>query len=84
MLRYSRIAICQIAICFVLAARSHQQQAVAAEPNTTKTGQQAPWFRRCIVGMEVGPTGAQGGIDPSDVRWRSVSVRSGAWRKSEK
>jgi hypothetical protein len=66
MLRYSRIAICQIAVCFVLAALSHQQQVVAAEPNTAKTGQQAPWFRRCIVGMEVGPTGAQGGIDPSD------------------
>jgi len=26
-----------------------------------------PWFRRLLVGMEVGPTGAQFGSDPSDV-----------------
>lgn len=24
-----------------------------------------PWFRRALVGMEVGPTGAQFGSDPS-------------------
>ncbi len=27
----------------------------------------APWFTRLLVGMEVGPTGAQFGSDPSDV-----------------
>ena len=27
---------------------------------------QTPWYRRLIVGMEVGPTGAQWGIDPTD------------------
>src|SRR5690349_10396031 len=26
-----------------------------------------PWFRRALLGMEVGPTGAQFGSDPSDV-----------------
>lgn len=25
-----------------------------------------PWYRQCLVGMEVGPTGAQFGSDPSD------------------
>jgi hypothetical protein len=34
--------------------------AAAAEPD-------GPWFRRLIVGMEVGPTGVQWGSDPSDV-----------------
>lgn len=33
--------------------------AIAAEPAE-------PWFRKLIVGMEVGPTGAQGGCDPND------------------
>ncbi len=27
----------------------------------------APWYRRALLGMEVGPTGAQFGSDPSDV-----------------
>ena len=27
----------------------------------------APWFRKSLVGMEVGPTGTQFGSDPTDV-----------------
>lgn len=38
---------------------------------TTAMGARAdddtPWYRRALVGMEVGPTGAQFGSDPSDV-----------------
>ncbi len=30
-------------------------------------GEDGPWFRRALVGMEVGPTGAQFGSDPRDV-----------------
>ena len=30
-----------------------------------------PWFRKALVGMEVGPTGAQFGSDPSDVGYGS-------------
>lgn len=30
-----------------------------------------PWYQRCLVGMEVGPTGAQFGCDPADVRYAS-------------
>ena len=30
-------------------------------------GDGVPWFKRALVGMEVGPTGAQFGSDPSDV-----------------
>lgn len=26
----------------------------------------APWYTRALVGMEVGPTGAQSGSDPAD------------------
>jgi len=31
--------------------------------------QQLPWYRRSIVGIEVGPTGAQGGIDADDAEF---------------
>lgn len=32
----------------------------------------SPWYRRCLVGMEVGPTGAQfGHSDPQDARYAS-------------
>lgn len=33
---------------------------------TPSTDPDAPWYRRCLVGMEVGPTGAQWGADPRD------------------
>jgi hypothetical protein len=28
-----------------------------------------PWYRRTLVGMEVGPTGAQSGVDPEDAEY---------------
>lgn len=28
---------------------------------------ETPWYERCLVGMEVGPTGAQWGSDPRDI-----------------
>ncbi|MDG3006335.1 beta-galactosidase trimerization domain-containing protein [Paludisphaera mucosa] len=34
---------------------------------TALGGDELPWYRRLLVGMEVGPTGAQFGSDPSDV-----------------
>lgn len=33
---------------------------------TARGGCEEPWFRRALVGLEVGPTGAQFGSDPSD------------------
>src|SRR5208282_4548654 len=64
--RLSWVAICWISIWFVVAMLSHQHMVVAAEPGIAGEVKQTPWFRRCIVGMEVGPTGAQWGIDPND------------------
>jgi hypothetical protein len=63
----SRIALCCLAVSSVVAVLPHAQVAPAAEPGVVAVGPQTPWYRRCKVGMEVGPTGAQGGIDPSDV-----------------
>ncbi|MDR3623170.1 MAG: beta-galactosidase trimerization domain-containing protein [Paludisphaera borealis] len=40
---------------------------LAASGAGTALGDDVPWFRRALVGMEVGPTGAQSGSDPSDV-----------------
>lgn len=37
-------------------------QAAASEDSAM-----APWYERLLVGMEVGPTGAQFGLDPADV-----------------
>ncbi len=36
-------------------------------PLEADSGKTSPWYQRCLVGMEVGPTGAQFGGDPSDV-----------------
>lgn len=33
---------------------------------TLDASPEAPWYRQCLVGMEVGPTGAQWGADPKD------------------
>jgi Hypothetical glycosyl hydrolase 6/Beta-galactosidase trimerisation domain len=44
---------------FVLATAVARANAAGAAP--------PPWFERSIVGMEVGPTGAQSGCDPNDV-----------------
>lgn len=41
--------------------------ALAAEPTSADS---APWYKHCLVGMEVGPTGAQfGNSDPTDKRF---------------
>jgi len=46
---------------------------LAARTSDTARGQSngpvdsPPWYRKVLVGMEVGPTGAQFGSDPSDV-----------------
>lgn len=34
---------------------------------TVESGETEPWYERLLFGMEVGPTGAQFGSDPSDV-----------------
>jgi hypothetical protein len=39
----------------------------ASKATAQKTKNAVPWFRRALVGMEVGPTGAQFGSDPQDV-----------------
>ncbi len=36
-------------------------------PLITFGSESAPWYKECMVGMEVGPTGAQFGSDPEDV-----------------
>ncbi len=38
-----------------------------ARGQSNGTVEAPPWYRRVLVGMEVGPTGAQFGSDPSDV-----------------
>ena len=46
--------------------------AVAQPPNGAKEMSDLPWYRRSLVGMEVGPTGAQfGHSDPNDARYCS-------------
>ncbi len=38
--------------------------------STTATAAERPWFERCLVGMEIGPTGAQfGHSDPKDPQY---------------
>ena len=45
---------------------------VVGNETRAQDGPQKPWFERLIVGMEVGPTGAQFGYsDPTDVRYCS-------------
>ena len=42
----------------------------AAAPRSTGASHsdaEAPWYETCLVGMEVGPTGAQFGNDPNDL-----------------
>jgi len=31
--------------------------------------EKAPWYKQCLVGMEIGPTGAQSGVDPGDTAY---------------
>jgi hypothetical protein len=43
---------------------------IARADDSTKQDNFIPWHRRCLVGMEVGPTGAQSGhSDPNDRRY---------------
>jgi hypothetical protein len=55
---------------FALGGLSAQFPFFAAEPAAGES-QERPWYRRTIVGMEVGPTGAQWGIDPTDAGYAS-------------
>ncbi|HOW72805.1 MAG TPA: hypothetical protein PKY77_19575 [Phycisphaerae bacterium] len=52
-----------------LRAAPGEQTASATGPWTGQA--RIAWFERCLVGMEVGPTGAQSGSDPSDVGYAS-------------
>ena len=38
-----------------------------ARGQSNGTADSPPWYRKVLVGMEAGPTGAQFGSDPSDV-----------------
>jgi Hypothetical glycosyl hydrolase 6 len=56
-----------VALVLGLAAAVLRPVCVQASDTTTTT----PWFRKALVGMEVGPTGAQFGSDPGDVGYAS-------------
>ena len=56
-----------LASCFTAPVLSYSTNQLLASHEGRST---IPWYKRCLVGMEVGPTGAQfGNSDPTDLRY---------------
>jgi len=56
-----------LATALLASAASSEEPNVTAKEPTGPPGKQEPWYQRALVGLEVGPTGAQfGHSDPQD------------------
>lgn len=58
---FEKIAFATPALCIVFL------QLVLGTPQQARAAGSKPWYETCLVGMEVGPTGAQFGNDPNDL-----------------
>ncbi len=65
-----RPLLCNLALAYnlalVLAAAVIGPAAWVSGAQGGQPAAEVPWYQRCLIGMEVGPTGAQFGSDPSD------------------